>query len=74
MELGVADKYEVSHFAELGNGPFLRFLAEQERLREELGAGLVGAGADVALNKLKRKVLAIMSQLDTKLREDEVRK
>ena len=74
MEVSIRNKFEVAHFGDLGNGSFLEFIAVHEKLREELGEGLMGAGSGAARTlAVKEKVFRIIAQLaNEKLREDEV--
>ena len=75
VELNIVDKFQVTHFGELGNGSFLQFVVGHDKLREVLGEGLIGAGsgAGPALAALKEKIVRIIGELCTpELRENEV--
>lgn len=73
VEQRITNKFEAAQFDDLGNGSFLQFVAGHDRLREELGEGLVGAGSGAAhALAAKEKVLRIIAQLAGPLRENEV--
>ena len=75
VELNIVDKFQVTHFGELGNGSFLQFVVGHDKLREVLEEGLmgVGTGAGPALAALKEKIVKIIGELCTpELRESEV--
>ena len=73
VEKCVSEQFGVFQFEELGNGPFLKFISEHERLCEEVGGGWMGSSLGLAhAGAVKEKILRIIHQLRHELRSDDV--